>query len=298
MYAVSALAGWSPAGCRAWRRYASAVLSVLALASSLVWGTSDFFAGLASRRHPAVAIVGWTQGLALLVISVVVAFRWDTLTWSGWPPWAVAAGITGMTGLVCFYSALSAGTMGVVAPIAALGVVVPVVLGVATGDTPSPWAWIGMLVAIVGVTLASGPELSGDVSPRPVILAGCAALGFGLALFCLDRGARESTLLTLWGMRMTSVTILVVVGLVFRSAGGVTARETPALLAIGCGDLVANGLFAYASSRGQVSIASVLGSLYPVVTIIWARILLDERLKRVQQVGVALAVGGAALTAL
>ena len=66
----------------------------------------------------------------------------------------------------------------------------------------------------------------------------------------------------------------------------------------GRGDLVANGLFAYASSRGQVSIASVLGSLYPVVTIIWARILLDERLKRVQQVGVALAVGGAALTAV
>ena len=142
-----------------------------------------------------------------------------------------------MAGLVCFYSALSSGTMGVVAPIAALGVVVPVVLGVASGDTPSPWAWVGMLVAIVGVTLASGPELSGDVSPRPVILAACAAVGFGLALFCLDRGARESTLLTLWGMRLTSVTILVVVALVARTAGGVTARETPALLAIGCGDL-------------------------------------------------------------
>lgn len=274
------------------------MLSVLALASSLAWGTSDFFAGLASRRHPAVAVVAWTQALALLVISVVVAVRWDTLTWSGWPPWAVAAGLTGMAGLICFYSALSAGTMGVVAPIAALGVVVPVVLGVATGDTPSPWAWVGMLIAIVGVTLASGPELSGDVSPRPVILAGGAALGFGLALFCLDRGARESTLLTLWGMRMTSVTILVVVGLVFRTAGGITVRETPALLAIGCGDLVANGLFAYASSRGAVSIAAVLGSLYPAVTILWARFLLDERLKRVQQVGVALAVGGAALTAL
>jgi drug/metabolite transporter (DMT)-like permease len=274
------------------------VLSVLALASSLVWGTSDFFAGLASRRHPAVAVVGWTQGLALLVISAVVVARWDTLSWSGWPPWAVAAGLTGMAGLVCFYSALSSGTMGVVAPIAALGVVVPVVLGVASGEAPSPWAWVGMLVAILGVTLASGPELSGDVSPRPVVLAACAAVGFGLALFCLDRGARESTLLTLWGMRVTSVTILVVVALVFRTAGGVTPRETPALLAIGCGDLLANGLFAYASSRGQVSIASVLGSLYPVVTVFWARFLLDERLRRVQQAGVALAVAGAAVTAL
>jgi drug/metabolite transporter (DMT)-like permease len=274
------------------------VLSVLALASSLVWGTSDFFAGLASRRHPAVAVVGWTQGLALIVISVIVALRWDTLTWTGWPAWSLAAGLTGMTGLVCFYSALSSGTMGVVAPIASLGVIVPVVLGVATGDAPSSWAWVGMLVAIVGVTLASGPELSGDVSPRPVVLAVCAAVGFGLCLFCLDRGARESTLLTLWGMRLTSVTILLVVALVLRTAGGVTARETPVLLAIGCGDLLANGLFAFASSRGQVSIASVLGSLYPVVTIIWARLFLEERLKRVQQVGVALAVGGAALTAL
>lgn len=274
------------------------MLSVLALASSLVWGTSDFFAGLASRRRPAVAVVGWTQGLALLVITVLVVLRWDTVTWTGWPPWAVAAGLTGMGGLVCFYSALSAGTMGVVAPIAALGVVVPVILGVATGETPSPWAWVGMLVAIIGVTLASGPELSGDVSPRPVVLAACAALGFGLALFCLDRGARESTLLTLWGMRITSVTILVVVALVLRTAGGVTLRETPALLAIGCGDLAANGLFAYASSRGQVSIASVLGSLYPVVTTIWARVVLDERLRRVQQAGVVLAVGGAAVTAL
>ena len=273
------------------------MLSVLALASSVVWGTSDFFAGLASRRRPAVAVVGWTQALALLVVSVLVAARWDTVTWSGWPPWAVAAGVTGMAGLVCFYSALSTGTMGVVAPIAALGVVVPVILGVASGEAPSPWAWVGMLVAVVGVTLASGPELSGDVSPRPVVLAACAAVGFGLALFCLDRGARESTLLTLWGMRLTSVTILVLVALVFRTAGGVTARETPALLAIGCGDLLANGLFAYASSRGQVSIASVLGSLYPVVTVLWARFLLDERLRRVQQVGVALAVTGAAVTA-
>jgi drug/metabolite transporter (DMT)-like permease len=274
------------------------VLSLLALASSLAWGTSDFFAGLVTKRHPAVAVVGWTQGLALVVISLVVAGRWDTVTWSGWPVWAVAAGLSGMAGLICFYTALSSGTMGVVAPIAALGVVVPIVLGVATGEEPSAWAWVGMVVAVAGVTLASGPELSGDVSPRPVVLASLAAVGFGLALFCLDRGARTSTLFTLWGMRLTSVAVLVVVALALRTAGSVVAREIPGLLAIGCGDLLANTLFAVASSRGQVSVASVLGSLYPVVTTIWARFLLDERLRRVQQVGVALAVGGAAVTAL
>jgi drug/metabolite transporter (DMT)-like permease len=273
------------------------VLSLLALGSSLAWGTSDFFAGLASRRRPAVAVVGWTQALALAVLTVVVLGPWTTVTWTGWPPWAVGAGLSGMTGLVCFYSALSAGTMGVVAPVAALGVVVPVGLGVATGDQPSVWSWVGMVVAIAGVALASGPELTGEVSPRPVLLAGGAALGFGLALFLLDRGARESTLMTLWGMRVTSVSVLLVVAVLARSLGGVTARETPALLLIGCGDLAANALFAVASSRGQVSVASVLGSLYPVVTALLARVLVKERLRRIQQVGVVLAVGGAAVIA-
>lgn len=274
------------------------MLSLLALGSSVAWGTSDFFAGLASRRRPAVAVVGWTQGLALLVLSVVVAARWSTVTWTGWPLWAVGAGLSGMAGLVCFYSALSSGTMGVVAPIAALGVVVPVTLGVLTGDQPSPWSWVGMVVAVTGVALASGPELTGAVSPRPVVLAGCAALGFGLALFFLDRGARESTLMTLWGMRVTSVTVLLLVALLARSVGGVTARETPALLLIGCGDLAANALFAIASSRGQVSVAAVLGSLYPVVTALLARVVVKERLRRIQQVGVVLAVGGACVIAL
>ncbi len=148
------------------------------------------------------------------------------------------------------------------------------------GEKPSAWAWVGMLVAVVGVTLASGPELTGDVSARPVVLASSRRSASASTLFCLDRGARTSTLLTLWGMRLTSVAILLVLALALRTAGGVTVRETPALLAIGCGDLAANGLFAYASARGQVSVTSVLGSLYPVVTAIWARFLLDERLRR------------------
>ena len=188
--------------------------------------------------------------------------------------------------------------MGVVAPIAALGVAVPVLLGVATGDEPGAWTWVGILVAVIGVTLASGPELSGDVSPRPVVLAGVAAVGFGLALFCIDRGARTSTLMTLWGMRATSVVVFATVAVVARSVGGVVARELPPLLVIGCGDMLANILFGLASSRGQVSIASVLGSLYPVVTILLARVVLKERLRAIQRVGAVLSLVGAAVIAL
>ena len=275
------------------------MLSLLALASSACWGTSDFFAGLLSRRRPAVVVVGWTQALAFMVISTVVLAQLGSVPWTGWPLWAVAAGLSGVTGLLCFYTALSTGTMGVVAPIAALGVAVPVLLGVATGDDPSPWTWVGILVAVVGVTLASGPELTGAVtSARPVVLAGVAAVGFGLALFCIDRGARTSTLMTLWGMRATSVVLFVTLALVTRSAGGVVARELPALLAIGCADLLANVLFGLASSRGEVSVASVLGSLYPVVTILLARAILGERLRRIQQAGALLSLLGAGIIAV
>lgn len=273
------------------------MLSILALGSSVAWGTADFFAGLASRRRHPVAVVGWTQGLALAMLTVLVLVRHDPGGWTGWAPWAVAAGTSGLVGLISFYTALSRGTMGVVAPIAGLGVVVPVALGVAAGERPSAFAWAGMAVAVLGVVLASGPEIAGGMSARPVVLAVVAAVGFGLTLYLIDRGARVSTLMTLWGMRVTSVTVLLVVALAARSLGGVTPRETPGLLAIGCGDLAANALFAVASSRGAVSIASVLASLYPVVTAVLARVVLDERLRRVQLVGVVLAVGGAVLIA-
>jgi drug/metabolite transporter (DMT)-like permease len=274
------------------------VLSLLALGSSACWGTSDFFAGLFSRRRSPVAVVGWTQSLAFLVISAVVLTQLGNVSWTGWPPWAVAAGVSGVGGLLCFYTALSTGTMGVVAPIAALGVAIPVLLGVATGDAPSPWTWVGILVAVVGVTLASGPELSGAVSARPVLLAGVAAVGFGLALFCIDRGARTSNLMTLWGMRATSVTFFVALALSTRRLGGMAVRDVPALLAIGCADLGANVLFGLASSRGEVSVASVLGSLYPVVTILLARTLLKERLRGIQKVGALLALLGAGVIAM
>jgi drug/metabolite transporter (DMT)-like permease len=274
------------------------VLSLLALGSSACWGTSDFFAGLFSRRRSPVAVVGWTQSLAFLVISAVVLTQLGEVPWSGWPLWAVAAGASGVSGLLCFYTALSTGTMGVVAPIAALGVAIPVLLGVATGDDPSPYTWVGILVAVVGVTLASGPELSGAVSARPVVLAGVAAVGFGLALFCIDRGARTSTLMTLWGMRATTVAFFVVLALSTRRLGGMAVRDVPALLAIGCADLGANVLFGLASSRGEVSVASVLGSLYPVVTILLARTLLKERLRGVQKIGALLALLGAGVIAM
>jgi drug/metabolite transporter (DMT)-like permease len=273
------------------------VSALLALLSALTWGTSDFFAGLKTKRHPAIVVVGWTQGLALVGLTAIVLVVRPGSVFGPTLPWAMAAGMAGMVGLLFFYTALATGTMGVVAPIASMGVVVPVVLGVATGDAPSRLAWIGMAVAVVGILLASGPELSGAVSPRPVFLAVGAAVSFGFSMFSINRGAQTSTLLTLWTMRATTVAVLVALALIVRSVGAVERAEVPGLAAIGATDALANGLFGWASSMGQVSVTSVLGSLYPVATILLARVLLGERLRRIQQIGVVTALTGAALIA-
>jgi drug/metabolite transporter (DMT)-like permease len=288
---MSTVAGWG----RGTPGYGSAMLALLALASSACWGTADFFAGLKARTIAPAAVVAVTQGCALIALSAVLVVRNTGLspsfTGSG-PLWAIAAGVAGAVGLSCFYAALASGTMGVVAPISSLGALVPVFLGLLTGEHPSALAWVGMAVAVTGAALASGPELTGAVPPRPVMLAAVSAVCFGTALYCLDRGARYALLETLWGMRLTSVVMFLVAGLVVRSVGGTRARDLPALAVIGLGDVTANGLFAYSSSKGLVSVASVLGSLYPVATLFWARVLLGERLRRVQAIGVVLTLAG------
>lgn len=269
--------------------------AVLALLSSVLWGSADFGGGLLTRRLSAYAVVGASQAAGLLAVTVVAASTGAFGDPAGWAPWAVAAGAAGALALVCFYSALASGTMGVVSPIAALGAVVPVVVGLVEGERPSTVALAGIAVALVGVVAASGPELRGDTGARPVVLAVIAGLGFGLTVVFLARGAETSPLMTLWGMRATSVTGFALAALAVRRLGGVTARDLAPLAAVGLADASANLLFAVASTRGLVSVTSVLASLYPVVTVLLAGVLLHERLQRVQQGGVAAALLGVAL---
>jgi drug/metabolite transporter (DMT)-like permease len=268
--------------------------ALLALLSSGLWGSADYLAGRLSRTRHVLLVLGASQtaGLVLMLVTATVTGSWGTPT--GYLPWAVLASLAGATGLALFYRALAIGTMGVVSPIAALGVVVPLAVGVAAGERPGTVQALGIGLAVLGVVLASGPEVRGAAGWEPLLLAVGAAGLLGVSLVAIARGSEESLVMTMTGMRATTVGLMVVALLVARRRPVVAARDVPALAVVGLLDVGANLAFGAAATLGLLTIVSVFGSLYPVTTILLARFLDGERLRRVQQVGVALVLAGVA----
>ncbi|MEI2641333.1 MAG: DMT family transporter [Candidatus Nanopelagicales bacterium] len=272
--------------------------TLLALVSSLAWGSADFLGGQVSKRYPAFFVVGISQAFGLLLMLVVATATESWLVPPDWIPWAVLASVSGFTGLGLFYAAMATGAVGVVSPITALGGLGPIILGLFLGDQPSLVQYLGLVVALVGVVLASGPELSGDTGARPVLLAIGATVLFGICLVAIALGSRTSAVMTMTGMRLTTVTMLSVAGLVALMAGKRqrlhSARDTATMAVIGVLDVSANLFYGLATATGVLALVSVLGSVYPVVTVLLAWQFLGERLKPIQYVGVALALGGVA----
>ena len=265
--------------------------ALLAFASSVIWGTADFYGGLLSRKRNPIAVVLLVQvfGLFFVLLWALTtgAFEFGSFLLSGF-----AAGVTGLAGLMMFYAALASGTMGVISPIAALGVVVPLSYGLFLGEQPTPIQWMGILTAIVGVMAASGPELSGGVSPRPLLLAGGAALFFGVALAFMANGATTNATMTIVAMRIVQTLIALSVFAAWRGFGGLQKQDLPTIALVGLGDVAANVCYALAAAIGPISIVAVLGSLPPIATATLGAIVLKERLSMVQYVGVGLAMLG------
>ena len=277
--------------------------AALALLSSLLWGTADFFGGLYTRRLSAVVVVLVSQAIALAMIVPTVWLAGGFDDPSGYFWWGVAAGIVGPVGLVCFYWALSIGTMGVVSPIAATGIVVPVAWGLIQGEEPSTLQFAGIVVGFFGVVLAGGPDVARDDAEarqthvKSIVLALVAALGFGASFVCLDGGGEFSVGMTLVVQRSTSVALMVIPVVLITRLAGLRWRDLSGLAGVGAGDAAANGTFALSAGLGLLSVTSVLGSLYPVATLLLARFVLGERLTRLQGYGVVLALLGIVLLA-
>lgn len=270
--------------------------AALALAAAASWGVGDFLGGLKSRSLNPVAILIVAQPIGLTLLAIWVAVRGQG------PPgsevlWACLAAVLGTTGLIAFYKGMAAGALSIVAPIAGAGAAIPVIWGLAHGDHPSGYQELGFAAALIGVVLASferRPEAARLAAG--VGWAVIAMLAFGAYYIPMHAASTQDWLWPAFLFRCTSVTIVVSLSLArgLRPTG--LRAHWPGLVAIGFLDTGGNALFAAASSRhGLLSVVSVLASLYPVVTVLLARLMLGERVQRTQDAGVLLVLVGVVL---
>ena len=271
----------------------------ISLASGFAWGVSDFLGGLQSRRMPVLAVLAVSQPAGLvLAIALIPVIGADPIS-AEKLALAAIGGAAGMGGLAAFYSALAMGTMSVVAPIAAMGVVVPVAYGLALGEEPGPLQLVGVVIAVLGVVVLSYEEDAGppEVARRPIVLALISALGFGTFFTLLDVSATDQPGWAVVSARVGGVIAVAAAVIAARPELRGIRGSVGVLVVIGAFDIAANTLFAIASTMGLLPVVAVGGSMYPAFTIALAHVVLGERLRLPQRLGVALALAGVILIA-
>lgn len=278
------------------------VAVALGIGTALCWGLADFLGGIRTRRLTLAAVLVVSQFTGLAVIAVVVAVGdLEAPAANDLVP-AMVAGACQLAGIAALYRALAIGTMSVISPVSASGAaVLPVIVGLATGERPGVLVFAGMAAAFLGVTLASRTPDSAQhagISRQGLQLAAVAALGFGGFYVGMDAAVDDAE--PFWALlaaRISAAAVLALVVVVVRPRVEAAAADLPSLALIGLLDVGANGCFALGVETGLVSVVSVLASLYPVGTVLLARALLGERLVAVQTAGVAVALTGVALIA-
>jgi drug/metabolite transporter (DMT)-like permease len=270
----------------------------LALGASLAWGVADFIGPWKGRTLGALRVMLWAQVAGLVALGLLVGVRahpphsWTVLL-------AVPAALSGTLGLYAYYRGMAIGAMAVVAPIAGASAIVPVVFGIATGDRPSTTQVAGIACAIVGVALASQEQQreGGRRIADGVGLALLAAIGFGLYFPPMHAAGNADPWWSSLVFRTTATALVLAAVSVRRPAVRLGGWPLLVVLGVGCGDAIGNLLFAASSRHGLVSLTSVLASLYPIVTVGLAAVILKERVGRVQGTGVVLTLAGVALIA-
>ena len=273
--------------------------ALLALAGALGWGVGDFFGGIAARRLAVLTVLVVSQFVGLVGVYVWVLISGDAFPGVDELAAAGAAGIVAMVGLAALYRGFAAGAIGIVAPISAASPIVPLTVDAAQGVVPSGVQWLGVLLVVGGIVVLS-LEPASTGSQRIAAGAGLAliaALGFGLFFVGIDAGADESPAWAVAAARTASVPVAALAALATRVPLTAPRSLLPLLVAVGVFDTSANILVAAAADRGAIGIVAVLSSLYPVVTVVLAWLILGERLAATKRAGGAVALAGAALVA-
>jgi len=307
------------------------IAAAFALAASLSWGVADFVAGVKSRRIHLLAVMAVSMPAGLAVIAAIVVARGEGPPGRVFALYAAAAAVAATIGIGAFYRGMAVGAIAIVAPISGTGALIPVLVGLARGERPAPLQYAGMVLAVVGIALAS--REAGDRAGRDGALASVsgsfmrstgrfrrtarkrrrpdggtasgpaagvglallAAIGFGCFFVAMDAASTDDPLWPTLVLRITSTSLVVAAVLLVRPAFPRARTDIGPLLAVGVLDMAASGFYAAASSRGLVSVVAVLASLYPVVTVALALGFLRERISLFQTAGIVLALAGVIL---
>lgn len=277
---------------------------VLALGSAIMYGLSDFVGGLLSRRTSVwqVAVVVQTSA----TVSVLLA----ALLFAGDPGrtallWGAVSGVGSGLGTVFLYRGLSNGRMSVVAPLSAVGsAVLPVIVGLLTGDRPAALAWLGIACAFPAIWLVSAGEGEEGLTGEPVRRAGAgvvdgilAGLGFGFLFVALGQVPAGSGLVPAGLGLGASIVVVIVLATALGQPWIPRDRYAGSAVVVGVLAALATVLFQFAVQSGLLSIASVLSALYPAFTVLLAVLMLREHINRGQAVGLALAAAAVTLVA-
>ncbi|WP_344951476.1 DMT family transporter [Sphaerisporangium flaviroseum] len=272
---------------------------LLATVCAVVYGTADFFGGLATKRSRVLAVVMLTQITGLVFVLPLLPLLPGTLN-AGALAWGMAAGLAGGLAVILFYRALAGGVMSVVAPTTAtMSAALPVLFGLAVGERPEPLALGGVVLALAAVVLVSRASGGGGGRPAlaPILQSLASGLGFGAFFILLKQVPEDSGMWPLFGARLASVVVVAVLALSIRATVVPGRGALPTIIAAGVLDMLANVLYLLAVQRGLLVLVAVLVSLYPASTLLLARYVLGERLNAVQAAGVGLALGAVALIA-
>ncbi|MGC4153543.1 MAG: DMT family transporter [Propionicimonas sp.] len=274
-------------------------LALLGLVASVCLGVSDFLGGTLSRRVPLLTVLLLSQLVG--VVAVLPRLLVDEPGGEAGPAilWGAIGGVAVAIGVSSLYQALATGTMGVVAPLAALSVVVPLLAGLVAGDALGPLLILGMAIAVVGTMLATGPELRGGAraGSRPILLALLSALGFGVSNLTVAWGSSHHVTATLLTNAVTALAIYAAIAVLRRQVPRASGLPLLGIAAIGVLGFLANLCFALASLSGLLSVVAVFASLFPAVTVLLGWWVHGERLKPVQVAGVVLVFVGVGVIA-
>lgn len=274
---------------------------LLSLATAVFFGTGDFFGGMSAKRVNVLRVIAGSHAVGLVGVLVAALVIDNTFIAEDFALGALAGAFGGL-GVGLLYRGLSQGPMSVVAPITAVtSAAVPAVWGIISGDRFSSWGWVGIALAFVAIWLTSTTDRSGEaaVTVQVVVESLLAGVGFGTFFIVLDTTSEAAAPWPIVGARLLTSVALVVWLLTRRQQIMPTDGTGRWLVALtGIFDTGSNVLFLYALQAGDLTTVSVLTSLYPISTVLLARVVLAERMTRLQLSGFTVALVATTLIAL